>query len=109
MWNKNIITKDTTNFYNEEGTIIYTLPESYELPIIVNKKDIYGVEFNDRLLYVKTEDVKESIKKTNTKEREIENLVQARDALISLGAQPGDREIDEINGLINSKNGSRGR
>ena len=49
------------------------------------------------------------VEKTNTKEREIENLVQARDALISLGAQPGDREIDEINGLINSKNGSRGR
>ena len=68
VFNKNIITKDTTNFYNEEGTIVYTLPESYELPIIVNKKDIYGVEFNDRLLYVKTEDVKESIKKTNTKE-----------------------------------------
>lgn len=67
VFNKNIITKDKTNFYNEEGTIVYTLPESYELPIIVNKKDIYGVEFNDRLLYVKAEDVKETVKKTNTK------------------------------------------
>ena len=71
-FNKNIITKDVTNFYNEDGSLIYSLPKSFELPIIINKQDIYGVEYNNKLLYVKKDDV-EKIKdnnntdKTNTK------------------------------------------
>ena len=36
------------------------------MPIIINKKDIYGIEFNNRLLNVKKEDVKEIVDKHNT-------------------------------------------
>lgn len=68
VFNKNIVTKDTTNFYDEDGNLIYTLPQSFDLPIIVNKKDIYGVEFNNRLLYVKQEDVTEVKNNSNAKE-----------------------------------------
>lgn len=66
VFNKNIITKDITNFYDEEDNLVYTIPSSFNLPIIINKKDIYGVEFNDRLLYVKKEDVKETKDNKNT-------------------------------------------
>lgn len=66
VFNKNIITKDTTNFYDKEGNLVYTLPESFNFPIIVNKKDIYGIEFNNRLLYVKKEDVEKEIDNKNT-------------------------------------------
>ena len=69
VFNKNIITKNITNFYNEEGTLVYTLPKSFNLPIIINKKDIYGVEFNNRLLFIKKEDVSEIKNNNNTTEK----------------------------------------
>jgi len=65
-FNKNVVTKDETNFYNEEGALIYSLPKSFDLPIIVNKKDTYGVEYNNRLLYVKKDDVSEIKENKNT-------------------------------------------
>lgn len=58
-FNNNIITEDVTSFYDENDNLIYTFNKSFDLPIIINKKDIYGIEFNNRLLYVKKEDVKE--------------------------------------------------
>ena len=57
VFNKNIKTKKETNFYDENNNLIYKLNKSFELPIIINKKDTYGVEINNRLLYVKQEDV----------------------------------------------------
>ena len=65
-YNKNIITKETTSFYDSNNELVYTFNESFSLPIIINKKDNYGVEYNNQLLYVKKEDVKEVIDKYNT-------------------------------------------
>lgn len=59
VFNLNIITNDITSFYDEELNKIYTYNKSFDLPIIIKDTDKYGVEFNDRLLYVKTDDVKE--------------------------------------------------
>ena len=39
--------------------MIYSFNKSYNLPIIIKDTDKYGVEFNNRLLYVKKNDVKE--------------------------------------------------
>ena len=66
VFNKNVITKDITNFYDKDKNLIYMLPETFDLPIIVNKKDIYGVEFNNRLMYIKKEDVRELKNNSNT-------------------------------------------
>lgn len=66
VWNTNVITKDTTNFYDEDNNLVYTFNQSFNLPIIIKKKDIYGVEFNNRLLYIKKEDIKETKKNNNT-------------------------------------------
>lgn len=65
-YNKNIVTKETTSFYDSDNNLVYTFNKSFSLPIIINKKDIYGIEFNNKLLYVKKEDVKEIIDKHNT-------------------------------------------
>lgn len=68
VFNKNIKTKETTSFYDEEGNLIYTLKESFDLPIIIKKENQYGVEFNNQLVYVKKEDVEKETDSENTKE-----------------------------------------
>lgn len=65
-FNKNIITKEITNFYDEEGDLVYALNFSVDLPIIINKGDTYGVEYNNQLLYVKNEDVSKIKDNNNT-------------------------------------------
>lgn len=66
VFNKGIITNDITNFYDENNNLVYKLSKSYTLPIIIMDNDKYGVEFNNRLLYIKVEDVKEVIDSNNT-------------------------------------------
>ncbi|MDD6093722.1 MAG: polysaccharide deacetylase family protein [bacterium] len=66
VYNTNIITKNNTRFYNEKGDLIYTLYKSYELPIIIKDNDRYGVEFNNRLLYIKNDDVLSTVDKENS-------------------------------------------
>ena len=55
-----------TWLFDEDNKLVYTFPVSFDLPIIINKKDMYGVEFNGRLLYVKSEDVLEVKDNNNT-------------------------------------------
>lgn len=65
-FNINIITKNITNFYNEENDLIYSFNKSFELPVIIKKDNLYGVEYNNKLLYVKKEDIKETKNNKNT-------------------------------------------
>lgn len=65
-FNQNIVTNDITNFYDESGNLIYSLKEEFSLPIIIKDTDKYGVEYNNRLLYVNKDDIKEIIDNHNT-------------------------------------------
>lgn len=65
VFNNNIVTKDNTFFYDEDGNLVYMFNEGYSLPIIIKDNDRYGVEFNNRLLYIKASDG-EVISNTNT-------------------------------------------
>lgn len=65
-FNENVITNDITSFYDENDNLVYKLNKSYELEIIVKDSDKYGVEFNNKLLYVKKEDVSEIKESKNT-------------------------------------------
>lgn len=65
VFNDNIVTKDNTSFYDEDGNLVYMFNEGYSLPIIIKDNDRYGVEFNNRLLYIKASDG-EVISNTNT-------------------------------------------
>lgn len=53
VFNENIVTNDKTLFYDDNDNLIYSFNKSYNLPIIIKDTDKYGVEFNNRLLYVK--------------------------------------------------------
>lgn len=66
VFNKSIITNDVINFYDENNNLVYKLNKPYTFPIIIMDNDKYGVEFNNRLLYIKSEDVKEVIDSNNT-------------------------------------------
>jgi len=65
-FNENIVTNDNVNFYDQDDKLIYNIRESLSLPIIIKYGDKYGVVFNDRLLIVKNDDVKEIVKSDNT-------------------------------------------
>lgn len=66
VFNKNVVTKNKTNFYDEDGNLIYSFNKSFDLPIIINQKNMYGVEFNNQLLYVKDEDISKVKDNQNT-------------------------------------------
>ena len=68
LYNKNIVTNEVTHFYDKSDNLIYTFNKSFDLPIIVNDTDRYGVEFNNRLLFIKSDDVREVKDNNNTSE-----------------------------------------
>lgn len=55
LFNYNVETKDNTIFYDENNNMVYTFNVGYSLPLIIKEEDKYGVEFNNRLLYIKKE------------------------------------------------------
>lgn len=65
-FNLNILTKNKTSFYDEGNELVYSFDKSYDLPIIIKDNDRYGVEFNNRLLYVKSDDVEKIYEHKNT-------------------------------------------
>lgn len=56
IFNENINSTDVTKLYDENDNLVYTINESMSLPIIVKDDNQYGVEFGDRLLYIKSTD-----------------------------------------------------
>ena len=57
-FNENVETNDVTNFFDENGNLLYGFNKSFNSPIYVKYEDKYGVEFNNRLVYVKKDEVK---------------------------------------------------
>ena len=66
VFNQNIVTNDKTIFYDNDDNKLYEFNKSFDLPIIIKEIDKYGVEFNNRLLYIKKEDIKEVKDNYNT-------------------------------------------
>ena len=66
VFNENIITKDITSFYDKDNNLIYRFNNPFNLPIIIKDNNRYGVEFNNRLLYVNSDDVVETKYNYNT-------------------------------------------
>ena len=66
LFNENIVTNDKTPFYDDMDNLIYEIDKSFSFPIIIKDNDKYGVEFNNRLLFVKNEDVKSIESSNNT-------------------------------------------
>lgn len=66
VFNENILTKDFTNFYDKEENLVYSFNKSFDLPIIIKEGNKYGIEFNNRLLYVLKDDVTDIKESNNT-------------------------------------------
>ena len=65
LFNYNVETEETTDFYDENDNLVYSLNEKYSLPLIVKDEDKYGVEFDNRLLYIKKDNA-ELVENHNT-------------------------------------------
>ena len=74
VFNENVITKDITNFYNEDG-LVYSINESFDIPIIIKTTDKKYVVYDNQLLYIKTEDITQ-IKTTNNTDEKISNGIR---------------------------------
>ncbi len=65
-FNKNVVTKDGFTLYDDDKEVI-SFNKGMEFPIIINNyENKYYVEYNNRLLSIKKDDVKEIIDKKNT-------------------------------------------
>ncbi|MDD2435445.1 MAG: polysaccharide deacetylase family protein [Bacilli bacterium] len=66
-FNQNIITKDKTNFYNN-NELVYSINKSFNLPILAKENNKYYIEYNNQFLYVLKDDVSEVINNHNANE-----------------------------------------
>lgn len=56
-FNKNVKTNSSVVFYDENDNYIYSIDETLEFKILVMEEDKYGVEYNNRLVYIKNDSV----------------------------------------------------
>ena len=56
-FNKNVKTNNPTIFYDENDKYIYSINESFEFKVLVMNDDKYGVEYNNKLLYIHNDNV----------------------------------------------------
>ena len=69
IFNENIVTKNNFTLYLDDKEI-YKFNESMEFPIIIkNYENKYYVEYDNMLMNIKESDIKEIIKKDNTKNK----------------------------------------
>lgn len=73
-YNENIITNNTTEFYDENGSLVYTFSKSFDLPILIKKWKYYGVEFNNTLLYIKNDSIKNTKYSNNTTKQNVKKI-----------------------------------
>ena len=56
-FNKNIKTNNPTVFYDENDNYIFSIDNSFEYKVLVMDDDKYGVEYNNRLIYIHKDNV----------------------------------------------------
>ena len=57
VFNENVVTSGSTNFYNNSGKFILSLNKSIDEPIIMKTKDYYGIEYSNQLLFIRKDEV----------------------------------------------------
>ena len=73
-FNENVETNDNINFYDKDNNLLFNLKESFNLPVIIKDDNKYGVEFNNRLLYINSSDVKRIYVNSNTSESNLGSI-----------------------------------
>ncbi len=72
-FNKNVISKNPAILYDDNGGM-YVLNEELSLPIIIKEDDCYYIEYDNKLLYIKKDDVKDVIDSDNTTAETASNI-----------------------------------
>lgn len=57
VFNQNIVSNDKLDLYDENNKLIFSLNGQYSLPIYIKDNERYGIEFVDRILYIKADSV----------------------------------------------------
>lgn len=57
---------DRTILYDEQGTLLYDLPIAGRFPIYINEEDKVGVDYDNRLVWIKRDDIREIAEETNS-------------------------------------------
>ena len=92
-FNINIKTSDMTTFYDEDKNILYTINKSYDFPVLIKDNEYYGVFFNDRLVYIKHDNVSEEYENHNT---DLKNKSSIRTLLYHFIYDPNTYKCDQI-------------
>lgn len=72
-FNENILTTSPTKFY-KEGKLKYVVDKEFEFKIIIKDTNKYYIEYNNELLYIEKDNVKELRKAINSKENSRTNI-----------------------------------
>lgn len=56
-FNKNILTQETTTFYDELDNYVYTINQSFNFKVIIMKDNKYGIEYNNQLFYIHSDNI----------------------------------------------------
>ncbi len=91
-FNSNIITKNSTTFYDVDNNYLYTLNDSFEFKILIKDEDRYGVVFNDELLYISNNDVEKIYDNLNT---DLKNKSKIRTLTYHFIYNPEKQECDQ--------------
>lgn len=73
-YNKTIITKSNFSLYDENNNLVYTLSHELKTPIIINKDDLYGILYNNKILYIKNKDIEKIIDSKNTDKKNTSSI-----------------------------------
>jgi len=68
-FNESVVLDKNTIFYDEDENLVLSLYTGMTLPILVKEDAYYGVDYQDRLLWIRKEDVKEVIKQENSTDK----------------------------------------
>lgn len=72
-YNTNVITKDTYKLYINDK-VIYTINSKDTYKLIIKDTNKYGIEFNNRLVYISSDDVEKLIDNNNSNEEKANSL-----------------------------------
>lgn len=72
-FNENIVTKNITNLYNQNG-LVYSINKSFEFPIIIKDNKKYFIEYLNQLFYVLEDDVEKIVNEKNNEENTAQRI-----------------------------------
>ncbi|MDD6466947.1 MAG: polysaccharide deacetylase family protein [Erysipelotrichaceae bacterium] len=65
-FDESIVLKEKTTLYDETGQLVLSMPEAMTFPIVIKEDDMYGVNYKDRLVWVRRQDVDQVVEVKNS-------------------------------------------